>query len=128
MLDSIRELKSKGSCSFPGWDHEIGDPVPDAIHVDSSIPIVLFEGNYLLYDALVWIDIAREFDIRWKLQCKDMSIAMDRVLLRHQKTMKLDYEAAKARIDTNDRINADLIEEKTLVDLVSRFIDTSSLD
>lgn len=42
----------------PGFDHAVGDPVPDAIVLSSTCRAVIVEGNYTLFSQEPWSEIA----------------------------------------------------------------------
>jgi pantothenate kinase len=42
----------------PGFDHAVGDPVPDAIIIKSTCRALVVEGNYTLLSQEPWNEIA----------------------------------------------------------------------
>lgn len=108
LLTKLQDMQSKGHGKFASFDHGVGDPVENAIEVRPEHRVVLVEGNYLLmWDHPEWRlfrDLAYEC---WYVDV-DMDQAMDRVRARHIRTGKTPEEA-RIRVETNDRLNAELI-------------------
>jgi pantothenate kinase len=48
----------------PGFDHAVGDPVPEAIAISSRCKVVIIEGNYTLLNNKPWRKIAQIVDER----------------------------------------------------------------
>ncbi|KAJ4745536.1 ATP-dependent kinase YFH7 [Rhynchospora pubera] len=115
-------LRKEGSVYAPSFDHGVGDPVENDIHVSSEHKIVIVEGNYLLLEEDTWKEISLFFDEKWFIDI-DIDIAMERVLKRHISTGK-EPDVAAWRIEYNDRPNAELImRSKNKADLVIQSID-----
>ncbi len=109
-VDALLTAKKHGTGSFPGFDHGTGDPVEDEIHLHPDTPIVLVEGNYLLLDQSPWDILQKEvFDETWFLEVP-LDECNRRVYERHLKTGKTEAEARR-RVDTNDSLNARLIQD-----------------
>jgi pantothenate kinase len=103
--DLVR-LKETGAGAFPIFDHTHGDPIENAVHVDPQMRPVLVEGLYLLMAD--W-RVAALFDLRVFLDCS-LDVAMERVAARHIACgLAADSAAAQWRVETNDRLNAELI-------------------
>ena len=101
-------LRKNRKGSFPGFDHSVKDPEPDAIEVTADCPIVFVEGNYLLLNSWNLVD---QFDFTVFLDC-DLELAMQRVENRLvQCGIVSSREAAKEQVSSNDRMNAGLILE-----------------
>lgn len=90
--------------SFPGFDHGVGDPVPDAIRVSPGTRVVLIEGNYLLLEEPPWGEVRGLLDEAWFLDCGEEE-AMARVARRHEAVGR-SREEAWDRVESNDRLNA----------------------
>ncbi|MDX1604907.1 MAG: hypothetical protein R3202_01870 [Candidatus Competibacterales bacterium] len=101
--------RERGSGSFPSFDHNVGDPVEDAIQLeDESTRIVMVEGNYLLLDTEPWCRLRTEvFDESWFLYVPAAE-SSKRVYQRHLETGQLPT-VAHSRVELNDSINAKLI-------------------
>jgi pantothenate kinase len=96
------------SLGWPGFEHDVGDPVADAITVPPQARLILVEGLYLLHQDHGW-NTADLFDQRWFLDVP-LPLAMQRLTLRHMQSAGLSRDQALARIASNDRLNAELVE------------------
>ena len=102
----LLRLKTTGAGVFPAFDHAEGDPREAAIEVRAGANPVFVEGLYLLLRA--W-RLEELFDFRVFLDCPPDE-AMRRVAARHLACdLAADAAAARARAESNDRLNADLI-------------------
>ncbi|QDZ22853.1 uridine kinase [Chloropicon primus] len=105
-VESVIDITEPGSeASFPSFDHAIGDPVPEAIRVESHHQIVIVEGLYLLLDVPPWNDLYAHFDKRCFIKCP-IGLALQRVMHRKVKTLGENPVQAKAQVDFNDKKNA----------------------
>jgi len=115
LLEAVKRIKkeTKEIVYLPAWDHSIGDPIENGIQVQANHQIVLFEGLYLNLKQPIWEDISDCMQERIFIPC-DRAVAMDRVAKRHIiagicKTL----EEAQLRVETNDAINAELVENSS---------------
>ncbi len=92
---------------WPGFEHGVGDPAPDAIQVAPEVRLVLLEGLYLLHDEHGW-DLGGGMDACWFLDVP-MDVAMDRLAARHQAAWGITRDEALARLARNDRLNAQIV-------------------
>jgi pantothenate kinase len=93
--------------AWPGFEHGVGDPVPDAIQLAPQVRLVLLEGLYLLHDDHGW-DLRGAMDACWFLDVS-MAVAMDRLAARHQAAWGITRDEALARLARNDRLNAQIV-------------------
>lgn len=126
-VECINSLRAGGARkTAPGFDHEVGDPQPHAIVLESGVRLVLVEGNYLLLGRLAhaefheadgtllsptWRDVDSALDASWYLQT-DIDIAMQRVVQRNKKNPgweMLSISEVRERVEANDRLNAELV-------------------
>ena len=103
----LQALRSGAPVSWPGFEHGVGDPLPDAVRVEPSTRLVLVEGLYLLHQGHGW-DLADQFDERWFLDVP-MDVAMNRLVARHMRANGHSREVAEARVAVNDRLNAEIV-------------------
>ena len=103
-LKELREAASKRTVGWPGFEHEAGDPVPDALKVPAACPLVLVEGIYVLYREGPWKALEGMFDETWFLDTP-LETAMNRLYIRHRKAWGLSEKEARTRADGNDRLN-----------------------
>ena len=97
----------ESTVSWPGFEHNVGDPVANAVAVLPSARIILVEGLYLLHDDHGW-QHAHLFDESWFLDVP-IEIAMDRLLQRHMQANAQSREIAMQRLAVNDRLNAEIV-------------------
>ena len=108
----VRELRARGCGDVPTFDHAIHDPVPGGCRVKRSHRVVLIEGNYLLLPDRPWVDLVEEkaYEETWFVDT-DVDEAMRRIEARHVRVGRTPEEA-KRRVESNDRLNANLVVEK----------------
>ena len=104
-MRELRESTGLRSVGWPGFEHEVGDPVEDALNVPPDAPLLLVEGIYTLKRDGVWAPLEELFDEGWFLDVP-LETAMNRVALRHQKAWGISPEEARKRADGNDRLNS----------------------
>ncbi|HPE61665.1 MAG TPA: hypothetical protein PLB10_15140 [Thiolinea sp.] len=97
-----------GMVKWPDFDHSVGDPEPDALQVGPAVRVVLVEGLYLLYREGDWAGLNGLFDECWFLDT-DPTLALERLLVRHQQAWGFSREQALARYRSNDGLNAGLV-------------------
>ena len=107
-LRELREASGKNSVGWPGFEHAVGDPVPDAHTVPAGCPLILVEGIYVLYRDGLWAGLEGLFDETWFLDTP-LETAMTRVALRHQRAWGMSEARARERADRNDRLNCEYI-------------------
>lgn len=112
VLDMIKQIHASREKPFPtlympSFDHEIKDPVPDAIEIGPDVKIVLVEGNWLLYDEQPWNQIVNFADDAWFVDV-DPQLALQRVAKRHVACgIERTLEAAMDRARNNDMKNGE---------------------
>ncbi|KNE65580.1 hypothetical protein AMAG_09559 [Allomyces macrogynus ATCC 38327] len=130
MLDLVERIRAVPAQDVlcAGFDHAVGDPVPDEHMIPAHAQVVVFEGLYLhtaattaqvdnddpdlaAYDNhdRVWAAIAAHMNERW---WTDVSIttATTRLARRHVATgLANDLDAGLRRVEVNDGRNAEWI-------------------
>jgi pantothenate kinase len=109
-LSALRAATGRSAVTWPGFEHDVGDPVQDAYLIPASSRLVLVEGLYLLHRADGWEAISQLFDERWYLDTS-MEAALERLALRHMHAWNMTREEAETRIANSDRVNAELVRE-----------------
>jgi pantothenate kinase len=107
-LAQLRAEAGREAVPWPGFEHEVGDPVEAARTIPPDARIVLVEGLYLLHDDAGWAPVARQFDERWFLDTP-RELALERLALRHMRAWGFTRAQAEQRIATNDGLNGDLV-------------------
>ncbi|KAF2013761.1 P-loop containing nucleoside triphosphate hydrolase protein [Aaosphaeria arxii CBS 175.79] len=110
----------------PSFDHAVKDPVQDDIAIQSSVRIVIFEGNYLSLDKSPWKEASELMDELWFVDV-DFDVARDRLVHRHVKAgIAKDKEEAGKRADENDLVNGkEIVEGRLKVDEMVKSIEDS---
>jgi pantothenate kinase len=108
-LQALRAVAGGADIPWPGFEHEVGDPVEGAYVVLGSTRLVIVEGLYLLHHADGWEAISQLFDERWYLDTP-LKTAMERLVRRHMQAWGMSRDEAEHRIATNDRLNAVLVQ------------------
>ncbi|MEO7908053.1 MAG: hypothetical protein ABIV47_00250 [Roseiflexaceae bacterium] len=109
-LQLVRATAGRADTLWPGFEHEVGDPVEGAYTVLASTRLVIVEGLYLLHQADRWEAISTLFDERWYLDTP-LEIALERLAPRHMQAWGITRDQAEYRIATSDRLNAELIQD-----------------
>ena len=119
-LQQVRDARrgpQSGPVGWPGFEHGVGDPVPDALWVPPQLRLVLLEGLYLLHERDGWA-LRDQMDSCWFLDTP-LEVALQRLSLRHQTSWGVTADAATRRIDANDRPNAlTVLRTRALADAV----------
>ncbi len=105
-LQSLRQ--SDRPVPWPGFQHEVGDPIEAAWVVPQSVRLILVEGLYLLHRSDGWEPVSGRFDERWFLDIP-VELAMQRLVGRHMDAWGFTRAAAEDRIASNDRPNAEIV-------------------
>ena len=157
LLAKVRELGRLGAAGGPGrvgwpsFDHAVDDPREDHLEVRAGTHrVVVIEGLYMLLRSGPWSredadarpadaahfeswDALRGeglLDARWFVSC-DADAAMARVVRRHMAANGNSEGEARARVEGNDSLNAELIlrsvADDALVDRVFANNDDTAL-
>jgi pantothenate kinase len=94
---------------WPDFDHAVGEAVPNAIHIEPSTRLILVEGLYLLLNEPEW-NLKNLFDHVWFLD-EDIEAAIQRLIIRHCQSWGITEADAIARIEVNDKLNADIADQ-----------------
>ena len=105
--ERLHALRGGAAVSWPGFEHGVGDPVPDAVQIAPATRLVLVEGLYLLHSGHGW-SLSDQFDERWFLDVP-MDVAMNRLITRHMRANGHSRAVAEARLAVNDRLNAEIV-------------------
>ncbi|MCJ1676548.1 nucleoside/nucleotide kinase family protein [Streptomyces sp. APSN-46.1] len=117
----LTRLRTPGSGMVyaPAFDRSLEEPVAGSIPVDPGVPLVITEGNYLLYEAGEWAAVRPLLDEVWFL-APDDSVRVRRLVARHVRHGKEETYArqwvtqsdeANARLIAPGRARADLVVE-----------------
>lgn len=107
-LLALRHAYGRESVTWPSFEHGVGDPVEDAQIISPTGRLIIVEGLYLLHNADGWERVSRLFDERWYLDTP-VELSLERLAQRHMQAWGMSRAQAEARIDGNDRLNAELV-------------------
>jgi len=108
-LRALRHEAGRAAVPWPDFQHDVGDPVEGALEVPPQTCLILVEGLYLLHNEDGWENVSSQFDERWFLDTP-LEIALERLVHRHMAAWGMTREQATARIASNDRLNAELVQ------------------
>jgi len=108
----LQMLRERGDApvAWPNFEHEVGDPVEAALLVSPETRLILVEGLYLLQQSDGWDAVGETFDERWYLDTP-LELSLERLVARHMKAWNIEENAAKARVESNDFLNAQIAGE-----------------
>lgn len=104
---TLRRLRAGEDVVAPRFDRDIDAAIAGAIPLRGDAPIIVIEGNYLLYDRNGWAAIRPMLDEVWYLDI-DEDVRRKRLLARHRHYGRSAEEAQSWIIDV-DEPNAELI-------------------
>ena len=102
LLSLVRAVRTGGSQPYPTFDRAADAVVPDGGRLDAEVAI--FEGNYLLLDALPWRALHPFWDLTLRLDVPE-AVLRER-LFRRWRDHGFDADTARAKAEGNDLPNA----------------------
>lgn len=115
LIRDLKQCKEQGHGSFPVYDRDQHDPIPDAVQMTQENKIILVEGLYLLcLDDPNWKPLGDLWDDQWYVEVSEEETER-RLVKRHlqtwdeQKTKEWggsDEAAARRKARHNDLRNA----------------------
>ena len=106
LLDCLRD--GRAAVPVPAFARELDEPVADAFVIDSDVPVVLVEGNYLLLDEGLWAEVASRLDLTVYVDAP-ADVRHTRLLARQIRSHG-SPSAAQRWIETVDEPNAAIVE------------------
>ena len=104
----LRELRTGRAVRAPEFDRSREEPVPDAIDVATTAPLVIVEGNYLLLDVAPWAEVAGLLDETWFVEVPE-DVRLARLIERHVEFGRDRAEATTRATTGSDAANARLV-------------------
>lgn len=104
----LRRLRTGAAARAPDFDRSREEPVPDAIDVPASAPLVIVEGNYLLLDVPPWGEAAGLLDETWFVEVAE-EVRLARLIDRHVEYGRSRTEATTRATEGSDAANAALV-------------------
>lgn len=109
LLRRIREQEPGDATVYaPCFRRDVEESIGSAIAVDSTVPLVITEGNYLLLDSGPWKQLQGLLDEVWFLVTPD-NLRLARLVERHEAFGK-EPASARAWAHGPDQRNAEVIE------------------
>ncbi len=112
MADRLRALHDgfrRSTVDWPDFEHGVGDPVEGAHRIPPEVAIVMVEGIYTALTGGDWGEVHAQFDEQWYLDVP-WSEAAPRLVARHMSAWNMTEDKATRRAESNDRVNAELVE------------------
>lgn len=100
----IDGLKSGEVCHFPTFDRDADTVVERGGMVSDGVSVLIFEGNYLLFDEDGWAGLAARWDASIWLDVPET--VLEQRLVRRWRDQGMNEEDALARAQMNDLVNA----------------------
>ena len=112
LLRLIRTLKAEDDVVAPRFDRPRDLAVAGAVHIPADCPVVIVEGNYLLFDEAPWRDLLPFWDVTAYL---DVPMPELRARLI-QRWLSLNHSrtVATRRAESNDIPNAQRVQDNLL--------------
>ncbi|MFK4693081.1 nucleoside/nucleotide kinase family protein [Streptomyces pristinaespiralis] len=107
LLGRLREPDPDTVVYAPAFDRSLEEPVSGSIPVGPAVPLVVTEGNYLLYDEGIWGRVRPLLDEVWFLEL-DQEERLRRLVDRHVRFGK-ERPHAERWVHDSDEPNARLI-------------------
>jgi pantothenate kinase len=108
----VLELHSQSATTFPTFDRQGDCVIQDGGKVPPDTSVLLFEGNYLLYNAPGWRELADKWDVSiW------LDVPYDKLrerLIKRWINHGLPKAVAIKRAENNDLVNAQLVIDNAL--------------
>lgn len=109
---AIRRLRSGSEVVLPRFDRQRDLSIAGALVVPEDCPVVIVEGNYLLYDRPPWSELSACWDLSARLEVPMPEIRAR--LIQRWLTHGLSRAAATRRAEINDIPNAQSIISNAL--------------
>lgn len=108
----VRALRSCETVVAPRFDRTRDIAIAGALHVPPETPVVIVEGNYLMFDEAPW----KSLETMWSLSAR-LDVPMPELrarLIQRWLNQNLSRAAATRRAESNDIPNAQRVIDKAL--------------
>jgi len=112
VIRTVTAIRHREDVYAPTFDRPRDIAIAGAIHVPPKCPVVIVEGNYLMFDEAPWNTLAPMWDISVRVAppLADLRARLIQRWLQHN----LSRAAATRRAESNDIPNAERIIEKAI--------------
>ncbi|UWR75565.1 nucleoside/nucleotide kinase family protein [Phaeobacter inhibens] len=108
----IAAMAAEDEVIYPEFDRARDIAIAGAARVDAGVEVAVVEGNYLMFDAPGWRDLAALWDLSVRVDVP-RDLLRERLVARWQAYGLSDAEA-EARAEGNDMVNADRVAAAAL--------------
>jgi len=108
----IVDLKQRKTNIFPGFDRAADCVIAKGGIVPDDARILLFEGNYLLFDEAGWVSLAKHWDASLWLDVPEEEL--EKRLIQRWLDHGMPKEQAELRARGNDLVNAKRVMNNAL--------------
>jgi pantothenate kinase len=110
-LHLLRRLRARTDevVHAPDFDRDVDESIGSAIPVRRDVPLIVAEGNYLLFSEGAWPNVATMLDESWYLELDD-PIRRERLVRRHEQH-GMSHRQAVDWTSGTDQANAVLVAE-----------------
>ncbi|UWR42580.1 nucleoside/nucleotide kinase family protein [Phaeobacter inhibens] len=108
----IAAMAAEDEVIYPEFDRARDIAIAGAARVDAGVEVAVVEGNYLMFDAPGWRDLAALWDLSVRVDVP-RDLLRERLVARWQVYGLSDAEA-EARAEGNDMVNADRVAAAAL--------------
>jgi pantothenate kinase len=120
LLRRVRDAGPGETVFAPRFSRELEEPIGSAVPVPPSTRFVVTEGNYLLLDTPPWDQVKPLLDAVWFVDPGEY-VRVTRLVRRHVRFGRTEYEALRRATTGSDAANAKLIDAtRQRADLVIR--------
>jgi fructokinase len=109
MIDALKDGSVK---HFPIFDRDIDSVIHCGGTVPNTLSVLLFEGNYLLFDEPGWSDLSQKWDMSIWLDVPEA--ILEERLTKRWLDQGMSPKKAKARAQMNDLANAKRVLQRAL--------------
>ncbi len=109
LIESLQAGKAK---HFPPFDRGLDSVIENGESVPDDLSVLLFEGNYLLFDEPGWAELANKWDASIWLDVQDE--ILETRLVQRWLNQGMPAKQARERTQMNDLVNAQRVVEKAL--------------
>lgn len=112
LLRLVQALPNSEQVFYPTFDRNEDFARAGSGMIDAQCDCVVIEGNYLLFDAPVWKELCRFWDVSIRLDVPAQ--ILQQRLVQRWVDFGLSFEEAERRTNDNDMPNASIVAKRAL--------------